>query len=162
MNYTGLSKSNYVEVEDREAIESLTDEWTKGDGAYFLTYWDDGQFAIGCDAGTMYVERDPEEFFSRLGEAIAEPLVIRNVGYEGVRYQPDAWQWVVYPDGSWEIDELTEPDTEEDTVEIRESDYEQFMSILDGVLDSIYSNGYEEQVRRLDDIRSAWEVDDGG
>jgi len=37
------------------------------------------------------------------------------------------------------------------------SDYEQFMGTLDGVLDGIYGNGYDEQVKRLDDIRSKLE-----
>lgn len=34
-----------------------------------------------------------------------------------------------------------------------EEDYEEFMDILDGVLDSIYGNGYDEQVKQLDDLR---------
>jgi hypothetical protein len=42
-----------------------------------------------------------------------------------------------------------------------ESDYEQFMSTLDGVLDGIYGNGYDEQVKQLDDIREKMEPTDG-
>lgn len=34
-----------------------------------------------------------------------------------------------------------------------EEDYEEFMSKLDGILDSIYGNGYDEQVKQLDDLR---------
>ncbi|GAB3329745.1 hypothetical protein GCM10027355_35940 [Haloplanus salinarum] len=38
-----------------------------------------------------------------------------------------------------------------------ESDYDEFMAILDGVLDGIYDNGYGEQVKQLDDLRAKLE-----
>lgn len=46
-----------------------------------------------------------------------------------------------------------------DTVEIDQERYDEFMSILDGILDGIYDNGYEEQVKRLDDLRNVMEQD---
>lgn len=41
-----------------------------------------------------------------------------------------------------------------------ESDYEEFMSTLDAVLDSIDGNGYSEQVDKLDDLRETMESAD--
>lgn len=41
-----------------------------------------------------------------------------------------------------------------------ESDYEEFISTLDGVLDSIDGNGYSEQVDKLDDLRETMEPTD--
>jgi len=41
-----------------------------------------------------------------------------------------------------------------------ESDYEEFLSTLDGVLDSIDGNGYSEQVDKLDDLRETMESAD--
>jgi hypothetical protein len=38
-----------------------------------------------------------------------------------------------------------------------ESDYEEFMAILDGILGGIYDNGYGEQVKQLDDLRAKLE-----
>lgn len=41
-----------------------------------------------------------------------------------------------------------------------QSDYDEFMSLLDGVLDSIDGNGYGEQVAQLDSIRQRLESED--
>ena len=41
-----------------------------------------------------------------------------------------------------------------------ESDFEEFTDILDGLLDSVYGNGYDEQVNQLDDIRGKLESAD--
>lgn len=34
-----------------------------------------------------------------------------------------------------------------------EGDYEEFVSVLDGVLDSLSGNGYDEQIKKLDDLQ---------
>lgn len=41
-----------------------------------------------------------------------------------------------------------------------ESDYEEFKSQLDGILDSLYGNGYDEQVKQLDDLQAKMEPSD--
>jgi hypothetical protein len=40
-----------------------------------------------------------------------------------------------------------------------EDDYNEFMGVLDGVLDSIDGNGYSGQVERLDTLRAKLEAD---
>lgn len=47
----------------------------------------------------------------------------------------------------------------DETVEVRKDEFEEFLSILDGVCDSIYRNGYDEQVRQMDDLREAMQVE---
>lgn len=41
-----------------------------------------------------------------------------------------------------------------------ESDFEEFTDILDRLLDSVYGNGYDEQVNQLDDLRAKLEPAD--
>lgn len=111
MNYTGITKSTYVGVEDEEALGDLVDEAKAEDWGFFLTYWDDDHFAIGSDASPIYIEDEKvDEFLTRLGESLSETMVVRSVGFEGMRYPPDAWQWIVRPDGTWEHESLSEPD----------------------------------------------------
>lgn len=38
-----------------------------------------------------------------------------------------------------------------------DSDFEEFLGVLDGLLDSVYGNGYDEQVKQLDDLRAKLE-----
>jgi len=47
-----------------------------------------------------------------------------------------------------------------ETVELRADEYETFKSKLDGLFDSMYGNGYNEQIDRLDDLRAAMEIDE--
>lgn len=49
----------------------------------------------------------------------------------------------------------------DDTVELDREKYEEFMSILDGVLDGIYRNGYEEPVEKMDELRDEMVEHDG-
>ena len=107
MNYDGATKSNYVDVVDREAFEKLEEEYHSANLVSFESFWNGDKVAIGSSYGPIFVEC-PEVFLQELGEIIAEPMIIRSVGYEGIRYLPDAYQWVVYPGGEFETFALPE------------------------------------------------------
>jgi hypothetical protein len=44
---------------------------------------------------------------------------------------------------------------------VREEPLEKFFNIFDGLADSIYTNGYGEQIRQLDDLRESLHVGNG-
>lgn len=50
------------------------------------------------------------------------------------------------------------PMTDNNTIEIDRERYDEFMSTLDGILDGIADNGYDEQIFRLDAIRDEMEL----
>jgi len=63
------------------------------------------------------------------------------------------------PDGV--VDDIThtveEAVANNDDQLMSKDDYDEFTSLLDGVLDSIYGNGYKEQINQLDAIREQLE-----
>ncbi|EMA09497.1 hypothetical protein [Haloarcula marismortui] len=59
-----------------------------------------------------------------------------------------------------EIVEALNAAVEADTEFMLQHDYQEFMSVLDGVLDSIDNNGYAEQVTELDRLRQELESED--
>lgn len=107
MNYTGITKSNYVEVSDKEQLQDLIAHAKMEWDVAVQTYWSDGLFALGYNGDTMYVPNNHlDDFLTILGDCIEEPMIIRSVGFEGMRYLPHAWQWTVFPDGEWVRDSL--------------------------------------------------------
>lgn len=123
MNYVGMSKSNYVEVSDKQQLQELVN-WVQSENIVpsLQTYWSGTDFALGSSHGPLSIRsEDLDRFFAVLGHCIAEPMVIRNVGYEGQRYTPDAWQWVVFPGGEWYYEGLDDAFTvKENTEDLRE------------------------------------------
>ncbi|WP_324665820.1 hypothetical protein [Haloarcula sediminis] len=121
MNYTGMYRSNLVEIaaDHVDEVEELlggdpTDTGYRFDGQYEL----DGtglvlfSTATTFDAWTPADEQVTDQFLERLGEYLAdgEVLVIRSVGYTGARHIPDAYQDVVPANGEVETESLRSPD----------------------------------------------------
>ncbi|WP_277543779.1 hypothetical protein [Haloarcula laminariae] len=121
MNYTGMYRSNLVEiaadhVDDVEALlsDNPTETGYRFDGQYEL---DDSTlmlFSIRTtfDAWTPADEQVTDQFLERLGEYLAdgEVLVIRSVGYTGARHIPDAYQHIVPANGEVETESLRSPE----------------------------------------------------
>lgn len=104
--YIGQTRTTYASVENiEEAKEILAAARRFCPHLNFDTLWDGDEVAIYSDPrgmGPMSIPDDPEEFLSRLGELLEEPMAIVNVGHEGARHLPDAYQWTVNPDGTVE------------------------------------------------------------
>lgn len=151
--FVGNTFSNTVEVTDREAVEDLVDDLKAANRVHFKTYWDDDQLTIGEDGGTIHVENGYiDDFLSRLGALIEEPLVIRSVGFTK-RDLPAAYQWIVYPGGTWEREALTDPkDVTEAppplSIEVEDADVDELRATF-GDLESAAADLDEMIYRRL-------------
>jgi hypothetical protein len=105
--YQGVSNSNFAEVTDVEKAKEVLEELEEYPETYFITNFYEGQLRLQANAGTVHLP-EHDDFFSKLAEILEEPLMVRSVGYEGLRYRPDAWQVTVFPDGEYVFESLTD------------------------------------------------------
>jgi hypothetical protein len=108
--YTGVTNSNAVPYSSKTDILELFEEFHDEVGV--SPTLENGQLTVANRSTSAWFDCDLDEFFNRLGTHIEETLVIRAVGHEGMRGIPDAGQWVVNPDGSWEHERLSSPHRE--------------------------------------------------
>lgn len=98
-----MHRSNAVLVTDEEQVREAIEAWRRrgwfesrfeisGGRLAFFGYTD---FSVYDDRSEGDLTRD---FLSDIQEFVDGVLVIRTVGYEGLRYLPDTSQWVVTPD----------------------------------------------------------------
>lgn len=124
MNYQGMYRSNEVQV-DRNKLENLFGEqfeknhagihfenkntlWL-GDTATTFDVWG-GQWAGELPEEYGYVEDGEitELWLELVSEALedGEELVVRSVGFTGLRHIPDAFEWRVDSNGNVEYESL--------------------------------------------------------
>ena len=110
MKYTIVTKSNEAPIDDEGAVEDIIENYRAEDGDYpeALTCSceiEDGTLDISSRGGMLDVRHAgrelTEQFLDELRPHIVEDeaLIVRTVGFKGLKDLPHASQWVVTPDG---------------------------------------------------------------
>ena len=110
MNYTTMYCSNQVRVTDVDEAREMIDE-LNNDLLNFSAEIVNGDELILRESGTdfqptgagSYEEYAPESVLEMLQPYLESTLVVRSVGYTGLRHIPDAYQFVAEPGEDGEI-----------------------------------------------------------